>query len=111
MARGGDMRLKKYHLSPPVSHSGGSSTRHHPFADFRDEERWNRNKAIASLCLVQCLFGIGTVFVKWTLKSTSVKPITLLLHREVSAAIILVLLSSRHGKPLAIIFSGTLPFG
>jgi len=85
----------KHHLSPPPTPRNASE----PFA-YLAQERWNKVLAIAALAAVQTLFALGTVFVKWTLMSTKVNPIILLLYREISAAAILIMLSARLGAPL-----------
>ena len=86
----------KHHLSPPPTPRNASE----PFA-YLAQERWNKVLAIAALAAVQTLFALGTVFVKWTLRSTKVNPIILLLYREISAAAILIMLSARLGESQA----------
>ena len=127
------MRYKD-HLSPPVSPSSqhspsrGYASRNKPthfvgkkhlnedelkdgsqgpfaFEWNPQGERRNRAKAVFALCLVQTLFALGTVYVKWALKSTRVNAIILLLYREIFAAAILILLSVRHGAPRSRDFS------
>lgn len=92
------MWFKKAHFSPPTTPAARAPAGGKPF-DFVDEERRNKRLAVAGLVIVQTLFSLGTVFVKWTLKFTPVTPIILLLYREFSAAVILVALSSRYGEP------------
>ena len=92
------MWFKKAHFSPPTTPSARAPAGGKPF-DFVDEERRNKRLAVAGLVIVQTLFSLGTVFVKWTLKFTPVTPIIFLLYREFSAAVILVALSSRYGEP------------
>uniref|UniRef100_A0A7S3E2U4 WAT1-related protein n=1 Tax=Chloropicon laureae TaxID=464258 RepID=A0A7S3E2U4_9CHLO len=108
------MRPHKLKFSPPPSPSAssdgaarqgrwllqpngdGSSS---PF-QWLQEERRNRNRAVAALCLVQTLFALGTVLTKYTLLESGVNTLVLLLYRDIASSVILVAIATRlHGLP------------
>eukprot|EP00216_Chloropicon_sp_CCMP2111_P003634 CAMPEP_0198242570 /NCGR_PEP_ID=MMETSP1446-20131203/17728_1 /TAXON_ID=1461542 ORGANISM="Unidentified sp, Strain CCMP2111" /NCGR_SAMPLE_ID=MMETSP1446 /ASSEMBLY_ACC=CAM_ASM_001112 /LENGTH=327 /DNA_ID=CAMNT_0043926091 /DNA_START=265 /DNA_END=1244 /DNA_ORIENTATION=+ len=62
-------------------------------------EKKGKVVAVVALTTTQTVFGLGTVYLKWTLSFTAVHPMVLALYRDVLAGLIFILITARLGRP------------